>query len=123
MIFDASVLIAALAGESRAQATLNGCQAPKISAVSRGELLVLARSRDEWEQIEAFMALFDTLDVTGPIADRAAVLQRVHGLSWPRAMVLATAHVHERPLMCDSDGMPVNDPWIRRIVRPQLRVA
>jgi predicted nucleic acid-binding protein len=123
VIFDASVLIAALAGESRAQAALGSCATPKISAVSRSELLALARSREEWEQLEAFLALLETLDITAAIADRAAVLQRVHGLSWSKAMVLATAHVHALPLVMDADGMPVNDPWTQRIARPQLRAA
>jgi predicted nucleic acid-binding protein len=131
MIFDASVLIAALAGETYAQEALSGCISPKISAVSRGELLALARSKAEWEQLEAFMALLETLDVTAAVADRATVLQRVHGLSWSKAMVLATAHVHELPVMTDGHDLPLNDPAVRRLnastarrsQRPQLRVA
>jgi predicted nucleic acid-binding protein len=123
MIFDASVLIAALTGESRAQAALSSCAAPKISAVSRGELLALARSKAEWKQLEAFMALLETLDITAAIADRAAVLQRVHGLAWSKAMVLATAHVHELPLLVDGQGLPMNDPAVERLQRPHLRVA
>jgi predicted nucleic acid-binding protein len=123
MIFDVSVLIAALAGESRAQAALSGCASPKISAVSRGELLALARSRAEWDQLEGFMALLETLDVTAGIADRAAVLQRVHGLAWSKAMVLATAHVHKLSLLVDGQDFPINDPAIERLQRPYLRVA
>jgi predicted nucleic acid-binding protein len=123
MIFDVSVLSAALAGETRAQAALSGCASPKISAVSRGELLALARSKAEWERLEAFMALLETLDVTAAVADRAAVLQRVHGLGWPRAMVLATAHVHDLPIMTGDHDLPLNDPAVHRLQRPQLRAA
>jgi predicted nucleic acid-binding protein len=123
MIFDSSVLISALAGESRAQAALSGCASPKISAISRGELLALARSKAEWAQLEFFMALLDTLDVTAEIADRAAVLQRVHGLAWSKAIVLATAHVHELPLLVDGLDLSMNDPAVHRLQRPHLRVA
>ncbi len=123
MIFDASVLIAALMGESRAQAALNSCANPKISAVSRAELLALARSKAEWETLEDFMALLETVDVSAAIADRAAVLQRVHGLSWSKAMALATAHVQDLPLVVDGDGLPANDPAVQRLPRPHLRVA
>jgi predicted nucleic acid-binding protein len=123
MIFDSSVLIAALAGESRAQTALTNCPSPKISAVSRGELLVLASSKAEWTQLEAFMALLETLTVTAEIADRAAVLQRVHGLAWPKAIVLATAHVHALPVLEDGQDLPINDPAVQRLQRPHLRAA
>jgi predicted nucleic acid-binding protein len=123
MIFDVSVLIAALAGESRAKAALSGCANPKISVASRAELLALARSKAEWETLEAFMGLLETLDITAGIADRAAVLQRVHGLDWGRSMVLATAHIHNLALVVDGDALPVNDPHVQRLPRPQLRAA
>jgi uncharacterized protein with PIN domain len=123
MIFDASVLIAALAGEARARAALSSCANPKISAVTRAELLALARSKAEWETLEAFMTLLEPLDVTSAVADRAAVLQRIHGLNWSKAMVLATAHVHELPLVVEGDGLPLNDPAIQQLQRPHLRAA
>jgi predicted nucleic acid-binding protein len=123
MIFASDILQAALAGDRLAQAALDGCAAPKICVTSRAELLALARSRAEWEQLEEFLALFETLDITAAVADRAAVLQRIHGLAWPRAMVLACAHVHELPLVSEDAGLPINDPWARPLQRPRLRVA
>ena len=71
-----------------------------ISAITVTEVLALeSLTLSEIKIIEAFLAEFVTLSVTGNIAKQAAVLRRTHKISVPDALIASTAQLHLVPLL------------------------
>ena len=58
-----------------------------------------AASPDEEAILRAFLANFLCLEITGAVAERAAVIRRQKRLKMPDAIILATAEVGKRVLV------------------------
>lgn len=113
-LFDTSVLADYLRGLEPARRELDAHQDRLVSILTWTELMAEARSEDEARSLEAFLGEFSLVELTRPIARRAAALRVAHGLRLPDALVLASAHEASAVLVTRStDAYPAGSPGIR----------
>jgi predicted nucleic acid-binding protein len=106
-LFDTNILVDHLKGIAKATREIKASDDPAISIVTWIEVMAGATTVDEEVRLKAFLANFESLPVTGPVAERAAAIRRVKHLKMPDAIILATAEVAGRVLVTrDGKAFP-----------------
>lgn len=112
-LFDTNILIDYLNGVEAAKAELARYERPAISVISWIEVLAGTKSAVEAET-RRFLAIFERLELTGAVADRAVVLRRTARMRVPDAIILATARVENLLLVTrNTKDFPAEEPGIR----------
>jgi predicted nucleic acid-binding protein len=106
ILFDTDVLIDVSRGEPNAVGRLRreaSVEAPFISVITRMEMVVGCRSKNDLRKLSRFLKGFRVAKLDEPICDRAVALLERHGLShglqMPDALIAATALAHGLPLI------------------------
>ena len=98
-LFDTNILIDHLNGITKATREIQRSDDRAISIITWVEVMTGAASPDEEAILRAFLANFLCLEITGAVAERAAVIRRQKRLKMPDAIILATAEVGKRVLV------------------------
>ena len=98
-LFDTNILIDHLNGITKATREIQRSDDRAISIITWVEVMTGAASPDEEAILRAFLANFLCLEITGAMAERAAVIRRAKRLKMPDAIIMATAEVGKRGLV------------------------
>ena len=112
-LFDTNILIDYLNGVEDAKTELARYERPAISVISWIE--VLAGTKPDLEaETRKFLAIFERIELSEAIADRAVALRRSLKMRVPDAIILATARVENLVLVTrNSKDFPADQPGIR----------
>ena len=91
-LFDTNILIDHLNGVDDAKTELARYEWPAISVISWIEVLAGTKS-DVEADTRKFLAIFERIELSEAIADRAVALRRSAKMRVPDAIILATARV------------------------------
>lgn len=112
-LFDTNVLIDYLNGVSAAKSELARYARPAISIISWIEVLAGTKTAVEAET-RKFLAAFERIELSEPIADRAVALRRASKLRVPDAIILATAREQGLLLVTrNTKDFSADEPGIR----------
>ena len=98
-LFDTNILIDHLNGVTKATREIQRSQNPAISMITWIEVMTGAKTQNEEVILRAFLANFQVLPITSPVAERAALNRRQKRIKMPDAIILATAEVAGRVLV------------------------
>ena len=112
-LFDTNILIDYLNGVDAAKTELARYERPAISVISWIE--VLAGTKPDVEaETRKFLAIFERIELSEAIADRAVDLRRSAKFRVPDAIILATARVENLVLVTrNTKDFPADQPGIR----------
>ncbi|WP_349436513.1 type II toxin-antitoxin system VapC family toxin [Pararhizobium sp. A13] len=112
-LFDTNILIDYLNGVPQARDELALYEERAISIISWME--VVTGAREEVEQAtRAFLASFDVIGLTAPIADLAVNVRRKRRSKLPDAIIEASAAVHSMLLVTrNTKDFATDSPFIR----------
>lgn len=112
-LFDTNILIDYLAGNISASRELEQYEDPKISIISKMEVLVGANEDNE-EIIRGFLSNFNIIDLNNEIAEITIQLRKKHKIRLPDAIVWATAKFQNCLLVTrDVKDFPSHSPDIK----------
>jgi len=112
-LFDTNVLIDYLNGIEAAKAELARYEKPAISIISWIEVLAGADPSIEGET-RKFLLIFERIELTEAIAERAVALRRTTKLRIPDAIILGTARAENLLLVTrNTKDFPADEPAIR----------
>lgn len=112
-LFDTNILIDYLNGVDAAKTELARYERPAISVISWIEVLAGTKSGVEPET-RKFLAIFERIELSEAIADRAVALRRSAKMRVPDAIILATARVENLVLVTrNTKDFPADEPGIR----------
>jgi hypothetical protein len=112
-LFDTNVLIDYLNGVAAAKTELARYERPAISVISWIEVLAGTKAGVESET-RKFLAIFDRIELTQAVADRAVALRRAARIRVPDAIILATARVENLLFVTrNTKDFPADEPGIR----------
>ncbi len=112
-LFDTNVLIDYLNGIAAAKTELSRYERPAISIVSWIEVLVGATPSLEADT-RKFLLVFERIELSEAIAERAVGLRRTTKLRIPDAIILATAREENLLLVTrNTKDFPADEPGIR----------
>lgn len=112
-LFDTNILIDYLNGIDAAKTELARYERPAISVISWIEVLAGTQPGVEAET-RKFLAIFERVELSEVIADRAVALRRSAKLRVPDAIILATARVENLVLVTrNARDFPADEPGIR----------
>ncbi len=112
-LFDTNILIDYLNGVDAAKIELARYERPAISVISWIE--VLAGTKPDVEvETRKFLSIFERIELSEAIADRAVALRRSAKLRVPDAIILGTARVENLVLVTrNTKDFPADEPGIR----------
>ena len=86
-----------------------------ISVITITELLAYPRiTPDDYRKINDFLSSFIRMDITSRIAERAALFKRKYNFSIGDAIIAATAHEHNVPLLTrDRDFSKIKEIMVK----------
>lgn len=94
-VLDSTIVIDHLNGIHQATAAIAGEPSPAISVVTWIEVMVGLRNADEERAGREYLAQFEVVALSEPVAEGAVRLRRETRLKLPDAIILATArHLH-----------------------------
>jgi len=112
-LFDTNILIDYLNGVDAAKTELARYARPAISVISWIEVLAGTKPVVEAET-RKFLAIFERVELSEAIADRAVDLRRSAKMRVPDAIILATARVENLVLVTrNTKDFPADQPGIR----------
>lgn len=112
-LFDTNILIDYLNGVEAAKTELTRYERPAISVISWIEVLAGTKSDVEAET-RKFLVIFERIELSEAIADRAVDLRRSAKMRVPDAIILATARVENLVLVTrNTKDFPADQPGIR----------
>jgi len=112
-LFDTNILIDYLNGVDAAKTELARYERPAISVISWIEVLAGTKAAVETET-RKFLAIFERLELSEAIADRAVALRHSEKMRVPDAIILATARVENLVLVTrNTKDFPADAPGIR----------
>jgi predicted nucleic acid-binding protein len=97
-LLDTNILIDALSGLPAAMETIRARPDRAISIITWIEVMAGVTTANE-AQTRDFLNAFPQLQITGVIANAAALIRRTYRLKLPDAIILATAQVENRLLI------------------------
>jgi len=113
-LFDSDVLIDFLGGIEPAAVELDRYSRRLVSRISWIEVLVGARSDDDWVLRESFLGEFQVIELDAAIARRAISIRRKHRLKLPDAIVWASALAADALLVTrNTKDFPKGEPSVR----------
>jgi predicted nucleic acid-binding protein len=120
MLLDTNVVVDLLRADQGALAfALSLQRAPRISVVTITELRAGQRCRREKAPIDRYIDVFDPIEVSTPIAEKAGEFRRIfgrsHGVDRIDAIIAATADIHGLPLATLN---PKHFPMFSGLARP-----
>lgn len=112
-VFDTNILIDYLNGVPEAARELARYPAAAVSTVTWIEVLA-GTAEPEDEAVRSFLARFDQVALTRPVAEAALALRRRHRIRLPDAVIWATAR-SERTLLVtrNTKDFPQDEPDVR----------
>ncbi len=113
VVFDTNILIDFLNGLEPARREIRTHPEKAVSVITWIEVMAGATAKTE-EACRTLLGVFERLELTFPIAERAVVLRRQSRLKLPDAVILATAQVADSVLITrNTSDFPANAPGIR----------
>jgi predicted nucleic acid-binding protein len=101
-VFDTNILVDYLMGHDEAQQEFDRYTRRGISVVTWMELQNGARSEAETDAIDLFLRDFRVIEVSRQIARRAIALRGRTRVSWPDAIIWATAELESARLVTSN---------------------
>lgn len=98
-LLDTCILIDHLLGRVEATSFLRDIEDPAISQITWIEVMVGARDEAEEKTLRSLLRTFQVIPVDEDVAEAAVQIRRARRLKVPDAIILATAHVHDRTLV------------------------
>jgi hypothetical protein len=114
LLYDTNILIDHLNGLVKATEELRRTSDPAISVITWIEVMTGASSPEEEGVLRSFLLNFESLPISGAVAERAAVVRREMKIKMPDAIILATAEVAGRELVTrNSKDFPAGMRGVR----------
>lgn len=113
-LLDSNIVIDFLNGVDAAKSVLAEVTNPRISVVTWIEVLAGAITPEDETQARMLLEDFETLALSGAVAERTVEVRRHQRLKLPDAVIRATSLVHEMVLVTrNTKDFPADDPTIR----------
>ena len=112
-LFDTNILIDFLNGHEPARRELRRYPEKAVSVITWMEIMAGATEETD-PTCRALLAVFELLELTPSVAERAVILRRESRLKLPDAVILATAQIASSSLITrNTRDFPTNTPGIR----------
>ena len=112
-LFDTNILIDFLNGHEPAREEVRRYSEKAVSVITWIEVLAGATEQTE-AACRTLLAVFERLDLTASVAERAITLRRQYRLKLPDAVILATAQIASSNLITrNTRDFPANSPGVR----------
>ena len=112
-LFDTNILIDYLLSFDEARTEIARYATGTISVISWMEVMAGA-SPDKEQGTRRFLDRFERIELTAPIAERAAAIRRERRIRLPDAIIWASAACESLMLVTrNSKDFPADEPWVR----------
>lgn len=113
-VFDTKILIDYLVGRDAALREFERYPRRAVGIVTWMELQIGSQNEEETDVIDLFLREFRTIEISRPIARRAAEIRRRTRIRLPDAIIWATAETEDAVLLTrNSKDFPSNDAMVR----------
>ena len=113
-VFDTHILIDYLTGREEAKKEFDRYSRRGISIVTWMELQIGSRTEAEADVIDLFLREFRVIEITRQVARKAIEIRRHTRMSFPDAIIWATAQIESAQLVTrNTKAFPKGDPAIR----------
>ena len=113
-VFDTNILIDFLVGRDEAQQEFDRYARRGISIVTWMELQIGARSEGDADVIDLFLREFRVMEISRPVARRAADIRRRARVRLPDAIIWATVQIESALLVTrNTKDFPPDDSSVR----------
>ncbi len=113
-LLDSTVIIDHLNGIKAAAAVIAQSESPGISVITWIEVLAGLHEPGSEARGRLLLSTFEVIPLTEAIAEETVRLRRRRHLKLPDAVILASARVHDIPLVTrNTKDFPASDPAIR----------